>query len=52
MTTCQWFALCDQPATHVGEHPVLVAVPVCDEHAEWATSVVPIENAIAMGWSE
>jgi hypothetical protein len=27
---CQWFALCDEPATHFQPHPVLTAVPCCD----------------------
>lgn len=52
MTTCEWFALCDRPATHLGTHPVLAPVPVCDVHAEWASEAVPIENAVEMGWTQ
>lgn len=29
-TTCQWFALCDHPATDTEPHPVLGDVPICD----------------------
>ena len=27
---CEWFALCDNPATKTRSHPVLGAVPICD----------------------
>lgn len=27
---CQWWAMCDQPATHTLAHPVLGQVPICD----------------------
>lgn len=30
---CQWFALCDRPATQVVAHPVLDLVPACDRCA-------------------
>lgn len=29
LTTCQWFALCANPATDTQPHPVLGLVPVC-----------------------
>lgn len=27
---CQWFALCDNPATQLQHHPILGDVPICD----------------------
>lgn len=27
---CEWFLLCDRPATTVMAHPILVEVPICD----------------------
>ena len=27
---CEWFALCDNYATHTKTHPVLGEVPICD----------------------
>jgi hypothetical protein len=27
---CQWFALCDHPATQTRKHPILGNVPICD----------------------
>ena len=27
---CQWFARCDNEATTVREHPILVEVPICE----------------------
>jgi hypothetical protein len=32
---CQWFALCDNPATHDEPHPILGTVPTCDRCGEW-----------------
>lgn len=31
---CEWFALCDRPATSFLDHPVLQLVPVCDRCRE------------------
>jgi hypothetical protein len=28
--TCQWFALCDHPATQTRSHRILGDVPICD----------------------
>ncbi|WP_336794197.1 hypothetical protein [Gordonia malaquae] len=28
--TCQWFALCDHPATGTLDVPALGAIPICD----------------------
>jgi hypothetical protein len=33
---CEWFALCDRPATGTTPHPILGAVPTCDRCAERA----------------
>jgi hypothetical protein len=30
---CEWFALCDRPATGFTPHPVLGSVPTCDRCA-------------------
>jgi hypothetical protein len=30
---CEWFALCDRPATDTRPHPILGDVPVCDRCA-------------------
>lgn len=27
---CEWFALCDNPATTTRSHPILGDVPICD----------------------
>jgi hypothetical protein len=27
---CEWFALCDHPATSLRAHPILGDVPICD----------------------
>lgn len=27
---CEWFALCDNPATKTEPHPILFHVPICD----------------------
>lgn len=35
---CEWFALCDRPATTYVQHPVLGAVPCCQRCAERATA--------------
>lgn len=29
-TTCQWFALCTNPATDLVPHPILGSVPACE----------------------
>lgn len=29
-TTCEWFAMCGEPATHYEPHPILGRVPSCD----------------------
>lgn len=29
-TTCEWFALCDNPATNIVSHPILGPLRVCD----------------------
>jgi hypothetical protein len=31
---CGWFALCDQPATHAVDHPILGWIPVCTRCVE------------------
>lgn len=31
---CEWFALCDRPATVLVPHPVLGQVPTCDRCAD------------------
>lgn len=31
---CEWFAACENPATHEEPHPVLGAVPCCDRCAK------------------
>ena len=28
---CEWFALCDNTATHIEPHPILKYVPTCDK---------------------
>lgn len=33
MKVCEWFALCDRPATTYVPHPVLFLVPACDRCA-------------------
>jgi hypothetical protein len=35
---CQWFALCDQPATGTMPHPILGDVPICDRCREFVES--------------
>lgn len=35
---CEWFALCDHPATHYREHPVLGPVPTCDRCERMVTA--------------
>lgn len=30
---CEWFALCDNPATGTEPHPILGDVPICDRCA-------------------
>lgn len=30
MSPCEWFALCDHPATGTMPHPILGDVPICD----------------------
>jgi hypothetical protein len=37
MTICQWFLLCDRPATGTTPHPVLGSVPTCDRCHKFAT---------------
>jgi len=32
--TCQWFLLCDHPATGTMAHPILGSVPICDRCRE------------------
>lgn len=34
LSTCRWFAACENPATHEREHPVLGRVPICDRCAD------------------
>lgn len=34
--TCQWFALCQNDATMIIEHPTLGGVPTCDRCAKIA----------------
>lgn len=29
-TTCEFFALCDNDATHIYHHPILDEVPACE----------------------
>jgi hypothetical protein len=29
-TMCEWFALCENLATHTQSHPILGEVPICD----------------------
>lgn len=33
---CEWFALCDRPATVLVQHPVLGDVPTCDRCAAFS----------------
>ncbi len=33
---CQWFLLCENPATTVRPHPILGNVPICDRCNERA----------------
>lgn len=33
---CEWFALCENPATGTTPHPILGAVPTCDRCAKRA----------------
>lgn len=34
VATCEWFALCENAATHDEPHPVLGGVPCCDRCAK------------------
>lgn len=34
---CEWFALCENEATHDEPHPVLGSVPCCDRCATFAS---------------
>jgi hypothetical protein len=33
-TVCEWYALCDHPATIFVRHPILGPVPTCDRCAD------------------
>lgn len=35
MSTCRWFARCDQPADKDVQHPTVGWVPICDTHLDW-----------------
>lgn len=34
--TCKWFLMCTRPATGTTQHPILGAVPTCDECRKFA----------------
>lgn len=36
MNTCEWYLICDNPATKTRPHPVLGDVPICDRCDEKA----------------
>lgn len=37
---CEWFALCENPATHFEAHTILGAVPCCERCASIARGVI------------
>lgn len=43
--TCQWFALCDEPAAYMVSHPVLDWVPTCDRCTKTRTEAVITDPA-------
>lgn len=31
---CEWFELCEQPATGMAAHPIYGVIPVCQTHVD------------------
>ena len=46
-TTCEWFALCDNPTSEAADHPVLGPVPICERCAA-KLGITPIYDIISV----